>query len=192
MSALNDKINQIKSMYAKVMSLLASNKQKLLALQPKLRTQDQKARFQKLVQAQKAHEDIFRSKIEPTMQQLRKAVAMTQQVVARVKSAGVAVKQRFVQTAQNLWDRIRGKKTGLKGLKDIQGIDDLGVIPIVAVGLIAAGLFTALGYLISLAQSQAESIDAMKQQIEQEAQAQAAADEEQPTDYEETPPDEEM
>src|SRR3972149_4998340 len=114
MSALSDKINQIKSMYAKAMTLLASNRQKLLALQPKLRTQEQKARFQKLVQAQKSHEDIFRSKIEPTMQKLRKAVAVTQKVVAKVKQAGAVVKQKFTQTVQSVWDRIRGKKSGLK------------------------------------------------------------------------------
>ena len=182
MSALSDKINQIKSMYAKAMSLLASNRQKLLALQPKLRTQEQKAKFQKLVEAQKAHENIFMSKIKPTMEKLQKAIAMTQQVVAKVKQAGAAVKQKFTQTVQSVWDRIRGKKSGLKGLRDIQDVDDLGVAPLVAAGLIAAGLFTALGYLISLAQTQAESIDALNQYIDEQAQAQ---EEEQPDEGDE-------
>jgi len=53
MSALNDKIKEINTLYAKAMSLLASNRQKLLALQPRLKTQEQKARFQKLVGARK-------------------------------------------------------------------------------------------------------------------------------------------
>ena len=193
MSALNDKIIEINTLYAKAMSLLASNRQKLLALQPRLKTQEQKARFQKLVGAQKEHENIFRSKIQPTMQKLRKAVAVTQQVVAKVKKAGAAVKQKFTQTVQSVWDRIRGKKSGLKGLRDVQGIDDLGVAPLVAAGLIAAGLFTALGYLVSLAQSQAESIDALNQYIEEQAQVQASAEEETYEDeYTETGTEEEF
>ncbi len=187
MSALNDKIKEIHSLYAKAMSLLASNRQKLLALQPKLRTQEQKARFQKLVDAQKSHENILASKIKPTMEKLRKALALTKQVVSKVKNAGAAVKQKFVSTAQSIWSKVKGK-VGLKGLRGIDGIDDLGVAPIIAAGLIAAGLFTALGYLISLAQSQAESIDALNQYIDEQAQAQPAEEYyEEPTDeYTET------
>ncbi len=171
MSALNDKIKEINTLYAKAMSLLASNRQKLLALQPKLKTQEQKAKFQKLVGAQKEHENIFRSKIQPTMDQLKKAIALTKQVVSKVKQAGAAVRQKFVSTVKSVWDRVRSK-VGLKGLRAIEDVDDLGVAPLVAAGLIAAGLFTALGYLVSLAQSQAESIDALNQYIEEQAQAQ--------------------
>lgn len=193
MSALNDKIKEINTLYAKAMSLLASNRQKLLALQPRLKTQEQKARFQKLVGAQKEHENIFRSKIQPTMDQLKKAIALTKQVVSKVKQAGAAVKQKFVSTVKNVWDRVRSK-VGLKGLRAIEDVDDLGVAPLVAAGLIAAGLFTALGYLVSLAQSQAESIDALNQYIEEQAQAQAAAEESEETydEYTETGTEEEF
>lgn len=192
MSALNDKIKEINTLYAKAMSLLASNRQKLLALQPRLRTQEQRDRFQKLVGAQKEHENIFRSKIEPTMQKLRKAVTATKKVVSKVKQAGAAVKQKFVSTVKNVWDRVRSK-VGLKGLRAIEDVDDLGVAPLVAAGLIAAGLFTALGYLVSLAQSQAESIDALNQYIEEQTQAQAAAEEETYEDeYTETGTEEEF
>jgi len=192
MSALNDKIKEINTLYAKAMSLLASNRQKLLSLQPRLRTQEQKARFQKLVGAQKEHENIFRSKIQPTMDKLKKAIALTKQVVSKVKQAGAAVKQKFVSTVKNVWDRVRSK-VGLKGLRAIEDVDDLGVAPLVAAGLIAAGLFTALGYLVSLAQSQAESIDALNQYIEEQAQAQAAAEEETYEDeYTETGTEEEF
>lgn len=191
MSALNDKIKEINTLYAKAMSLLASNRQKLLALQPKLKTQEQKARFQKLVGAQKEHENIFRSKIEPTMQKLRKAVDLTKKVVSKVKQAGAAVKQKFVSTVKNVWDRVRSK-VGLKGLRAIEDVDDLGVAPLVAAGLIAAGLFTALGYLVSLAQSQAESIDALNQYIEEQAQAQAEQEETYEDEYTETGTEEEF
>ncbi len=191
MSALNDKIKDINTMYAKAMSLLASNRQKLLSLQPKLKTQEQKARFQKLVGAQKEHENIFRSKIEPTMQKLRKAVDATKKIVSKVKQAGAAVKQKFVSTVKNVWDRVRSK-VGLKGLRAIEDVDDLGAAPLVAAGLIVAGLFTALGYLVSLAQSQAESIDALNQYIEEQAQAQAAEEETYEDEYTETGTEEEF
>jgi len=191
MSALNDKIKEINTLYAKAMSLLASNRQKLLSLQPRLKTQEQKARFQKLVGAQKEHENIFRSKIQPTMDQLKKAIALTKQVVSKVKQAGAAVKQKFVSTVKNVWDRVRSK-VGLKGLRAIEDVDDLGVAPLVAAGLIAAGLFTALGYLVSLAQSQAESIDALNQYIEEQAQAQAAEEETYEDEYTETGTEEEF
>ncbi len=191
MSALNDKIKEINTLYAKAMSLLASNRQKLLSLQPRLKTQEQKARFQKLVGAQKEHENIFRSKIQPTMDKLKKAIALTKQVVSKVKQAGAAVKQKFVSTVKNVWDRVRSK-VGLKGLRAIEDVDDLGVAPLVAAGLIAAGLFTALGYLVSLAQSQAESIDALNQYIEEQAQAQAAEEETYQDEYTETGTEEEF
>lgn len=191
MSALNDKIKEINTLYAKAMSLLASNRQKLLSLQPRLKTQEQKARFQKLVGAQKEHENIFRSKIEPTMQKLRKAVDMSKKVVSKVKQAGAAVKQKFVSTVKSVWDRVRSK-VGLKGLRAIEDVDDLGVAPLVAAGLIAAGLFTALGYLVSLAQNQAESIDALNQYIEEQAQAQAAEEETYEDEYTETGTEEEF
>jgi hypothetical protein len=174
MSLINDKINQIKSMYANVMSLLASNRQKLLALQPKLRTQAQLAAFQKLVSAQKNHEDIFRSKIQPTMNTLKKALAVSQQVIAKVKQAGAAVQKKFVSTAKGAWDWIR-HGVGLKGLKEIKDDDNLGIAPIIAAGAIIAALTAALGYLLALAQSQQKSIDSLNDQLDQYIQAQQDA-----------------
>jgi len=182
--AAKGSLAKIKLKLTKLAGILMNSRKKLARLKARLRTPQQKKKYTllakkqiKLEKSTKSHAKKYRS-LASSVNKLKKMTAGLSKGAR--KTAG-----RVLRSARRPFKKRRSRS--LKGL-DSDSLDDLGVAPLVAAGVVAAiaALLASVGALVNKASYLEEQIDALNDEIDQYEEEQ---DYDQDYGYEEEPAD---